>query len=547
MYPNSRIHSLLFVGVFLLSVAIWVTGYSVSYFENPDAYDYAQMGRELRTGHGFSTLQIFPRHLTLLETLSPLPVTDHAWSNLYRYPLPTISNALAQIFIPDIVAAAVVQSGVWSLLSIPLLYLVASRLTNQTVALLSVGIYVASSSFWISSYNGMTESLATCLLLLAVFLAIARDCSWKWMNLGIVCGLIFLTRTQFLYLLPLAVLFTYLESQPVSRVRRMAMVIFGFIATIIPWSVRNLFLTGDPMFSFSTSRNFAIGTLPMNSDVDMQLYAPISTFSILKEYAPVIIKKFYHNVWPDIINPISLAGGRNSGLFLAVILLASILTEKAAPSHQYRRFKWGTMLMVVINFLIVSLVFHAERFYEELYPLLILLFVYEILLVADLLSARRMRYARAGATAIIVLATFVALVSTLRSIKTKEEPEVAINRQSFESLARYLSPEAITASDISYKVALNTGTRSIRLPSNPNELFDISDKFMHLDYVLISKGVVAWSGEEQKPSLFETYTQYNQFLNTDEFRGRFQFVAQLPDGSQLYKNRQSKLHIGGKA
>jgi len=52
---------------FFLTVATaWNAGFSVVDFVSPDAYDYAQMGREIRSGYGFSTRQLLPRHIPYL-------------------------------------------------------------------------------------------------------------------------------------------------------------------------------------------------------------------------------------------------------------------------------------------------------------------------------------------------------------------------------------------------------------------------------------------------------------------------------------------------
>ena len=56
-----------------------------SHVMQPDAIDYAQMGRSLARGDGFATQQIFPRHLAYLVEhdlygAEPVP-------NLYRYPI----------------------------------------------------------------------------------------------------------------------------------------------------------------------------------------------------------------------------------------------------------------------------------------------------------------------------------------------------------------------------------------------------------------------------------------------------------------------------
>ena len=63
----------------------WV---SVDGLWRPDAFDYAQIAREIARGHGFSSLQaIYALHLDFLREHDAL-ATD--WPNLHRFPLPSL-------------------------------------------------------------------------------------------------------------------------------------------------------------------------------------------------------------------------------------------------------------------------------------------------------------------------------------------------------------------------------------------------------------------------------------------------------------------------
>src|SRR5437773_3283257 len=125
--------NLAFVAFFCLVSVVWVAVFTTRNFENRDAYDYAQMGREIVQGHGLATKQIFPRHIGYLKDRGIL--TPQRLPNLYRYPLPTFTNALAQVFIADPIRASVIQCGTWFLLSIPAFFLLIRKLVDPLVAL----------------------------------------------------------------------------------------------------------------------------------------------------------------------------------------------------------------------------------------------------------------------------------------------------------------------------------------------------------------------------------------------------------------------------
>ena len=96
-------------GLAALLAVIFALGYTREQFYNADAYDYAQMGRELAEGRGFTGLQAFPRHLVFFHERGMGP--EEAWPDLYRYPLSVAGNALFQLFVADSITAAIVRSG----------------------------------------------------------------------------------------------------------------------------------------------------------------------------------------------------------------------------------------------------------------------------------------------------------------------------------------------------------------------------------------------------------------------------------------------------
>lgn len=61
------------------ALAMWWMLASPAYVYSNDAFDYAQMGAQLANGDGFSTLQIFPRHVPFLAERGLL---DGPWPNL---------------------------------------------------------------------------------------------------------------------------------------------------------------------------------------------------------------------------------------------------------------------------------------------------------------------------------------------------------------------------------------------------------------------------------------------------------------------------------
>ena len=151
---------------FLISVsiaALWIWGFNTHYFTRRDAYDYAQISLQFFQGKGLSTLQFFPRHIPYFQDNGIL--TGSTWPNLYRNPLLMILNSAFLRFFDNVIVASVIQSGFWYIASIPVLFFLAKRLTNLRVAIVSTIFYAADPVIFLYSYSGMTETLATFLLL----------------------------------------------------------------------------------------------------------------------------------------------------------------------------------------------------------------------------------------------------------------------------------------------------------------------------------------------------------------------------------------------
>jgi 4-amino-4-deoxy-L-arabinose transferase-like glycosyltransferase len=525
-----------FLVLFIVIIIIWCLAFTRAYFTNYDAYDYAQMGREIKSGHGFSTKQIFPRHIPFLSQKGYL--TSEEIPNLYRYPLPTLSSTIFQILTSDLIRAAIIQSGFWFFLSLLAVFFLAKRFSNSMVAILSVLIFAGDRSIWQHSYGGMTESLSM-LLLLLVFLSIysTRLSRWKWLLAGLLCGAACLTRSQLLPLFPLAIVFSWFSAPKSKRLSALILVVIGFCIVVSPWMIRNFTVADDPFFSFSTSRNLVLGTSFSHSDLEMQLYAPVKTSVVWGEYGKAILGKLFRNVWPEFINPFSWTQSSLYAFFLVLIILASLFLRGVSPDSKHELFKWNVLVLVFVNFIIVSLAFPSKRFYVIFFPLIIILFFQEIFfLLRWAISEQRSKllYSILGLLMAAGLIWF-----TFTAMSTQGSPPFAAEeRRSYEILSDLADPQSVIASDISHKITLYNGNRTIRLPYRTEELLEISHAFFPIDYVVFSESIIH-AFPSNGSHLFETYENYRSFRESKDFLEEFELVMKLPNGAEVYQKVRS--------
>ncbi|MGD0088466.1 MAG: hypothetical protein ABSE73_00970 [Planctomycetota bacterium] len=519
--------TLAFVLLFLLVAGVWCGLFTTAWFESPDAYEYAQMGREIVRGHGMCTKELFPRHIPYLQEQGLLN-REHL-PNLHRFPLPTLGNALAQLFVADPVKASVLQSGLWFLISIPLFFLLVRGLVDPALAFVCTVLYVLRPGIWASSYNGMSESLACLFLLLLSYVLLKPQASvWKYIGVGVSGALLFLARTPFAYAIVIALVYLGATTPKPERFRALAWSAGAFVLAMSPWMVRNACLTGNPLFSFNNSRGLLIfAPNTFFSDLEMQLHAPVGLLAVLREHGFSILAKFFGNLAGGTLR-FHPAVGQCLLFVLAVIVLSRMLKHRQA-SPQYERFKWVIVALVAANVLVVSLVGTQVRYAIPLQPLLVIVVVQELFVV---LERRCGVLARRFALFVLLAAGGACFAANIvHAPKSK-------SGQACKRLSEIVEAKSVVASDVSYKTALFCDVLSVRLPHHPAELLEIAERYLPIDYVVLSPRMLMVKPDtERSGEYYRSYREYAAFAKSDEFLRSFQLFEELPEGWLLYKRR----------
>ena len=230
----------------------------------PDAYDYAQMGRQLARGEGFSSLQAFPFALAWLEREGE--ATAPPWPNVWRFPLPVVSRALAFSVGGVSDAVAHFPALLFSILTAPLCFLLGNRLAGPVAGLVAAGVWIASPSQVQFAASALSEPGATLLAVAIALVALrvrdtaaARDVAL----LGALFGLAWLQRSNLLALAPAALWWVASASRE-RRAARFASCIAVALAVASAWWLRNAVAFGDPLLNLTTQR----GLLRLGSGAD---------------------------------------------------------------------------------------------------------------------------------------------------------------------------------------------------------------------------------------------------------------------------------------
>ncbi len=525
-----------------IASAVWTVGYNESYFVFPDAVDYAQMGAELREGHGFATRQIFPMEAPWLKARGYL--NGAYWPNLHRFPLPTLAHAGAQMFFRSPIDAAIFQSGLWYLLSLPLVFLLARRCMGLAGALLCMLFVAGDPHLFENSYMGMGEPLATLILLCAVYVAVcwpARAATWA--TLGVICGLAYLARTNFVYLTPFAMAWAFGQ----GRWRAAGLALAGSLVAVSPWLLRNILVAGSPGFSFMSAYTLAWGAVP--GTLLYHLHdAPSTPGGMMALYGSAIRAKAMANFLPNILS-MSFWGDmfqakswmypleRSQGVFAIPFLFLCLVSLFHSAARPCRALPWAVLLLVGGNFLLMCMANHEARYYAPFRPLVIIAGMAALLALIGLVN--KTPYRRALAVGTLVALAGVAITQyysvaaahqAVRDAETQPFPPLSPeDLQAYARLREITEPGTIFASDVSDEVALFTERRAIRLPEIPTELLELDQDFLPIDYVLAGRRTLSWRRVQYG------YKPYAEFFESPEFLARFERVEELPNGTILFR------------
>lgn len=511
--------------------ACWLAEFSTAYFANPDAYDYAQMGRELRSGHGFATRQLFPRHLPTLTELGLLQA--HHAPNLYRYPAPVMANAMAQLLVSDPLVAAVAQSGLWFILSVPLLFMLAWRLGGTTAAVLAMAIVLSDLSAWVRAYAGMSEPLGAFLTLsIALLVSSPSLRTVHFIAIGALCGAAILARTQLWALLPPVAWLIWRATPKERHGAALGTALLSMAVILAPWWIRNYLVVGEPLFSFSTTRVLLIGAVPEMGDAEKVLHAPVGTTDVLQVYGPAIASKFLGQLLPKLPLPIWWVGKPFYGALLCVAAgVAAYLNRRRRLPALLSRYTVFVISYAFTNLLVVSVLFDASRFFVTVQPLVAAAFAAMLSAFLHDRFSSHPRLAMTWTGVVAILCACLSLLSSTRDIHRPKPPEPALYR----AFGRSLDPDALVASDVSYLFSLYSDTLSLRLPLRPAELLEIHREYLPVDFVVLSREGLDPS---KRRGLFGSYAAYAKFIDTPDFRGAFAAADPLPNGSLVFRRRR---------
>ncbi|MGC8834367.1 MAG: ArnT family glycosyltransferase [Armatimonadota bacterium] len=482
----AKIVALVVLLVLIGPAALWAT--YASNFKGlvlADAMDYAQIARNIAEGQGFTTSVVRPLGTAFSGQISRVPDTTHP---------PLFTLALAIMFgafgISD--ATVVLTSGLFFLLTIPVVYILARRLFGRRVALISTIVYVLGERMIQYALSGTNITLAaflTTLMLLALHSAHMTHADPNRSGAGVkqcaaagfLLGLCYLTEYAFaLALIPAAIYILATHNR--RRFASTAAFLLSFGLATAPWMIRNYTLTGSPVFGLrSYELVMMTSTHPAYTLYRSTEIRPLA--EMLGGQAAQILKKWLIGLQAMYEQIPSLAGGWLMPLFLAGFL--HLFRRRGADSLR------ALALLMMGAVLIASVLLQPNI--ELLVPFVPFITIMAVAFAVHLLNSLGMprtasTLAAAAVVAVLAVPTVLRIAAPLPTVRD-------VGASHLMAIKRGTPENTVVVSDVPWAVAWYANRTSIWLPNNERD-FAAVDKKGRIDAIYLSSMLLRYPANE---------------------------------------------------
>lgn len=322
--------------VFFLFFAVRFNGLS-----EIDSLDYAQIARHLSRGDGFTTSFIRPCALPVNPSIVHQP-------EFTSPPLYIIILAVMFKLFSAGDRTVCLTSGLFYLLSIPLLFFLAGKFFNLCVAFLSVVLFSTNAVILDYSISGLQMPFLIFLFMLFLYTVYSLDekSVLKTAVSGAVLGLCFLT--QYSYGLLYFAVIIYFARYFVDLKRKIwhtAYFTGAFLVVTSPWLCRNLALTGNPFYTIE----FIKPLLYSNAFPGHSLLRAVYNADFSIRYVAVsLTKKFYYGVMGQYQQFLSLT----QNLLMPFFLISLFFSCQKRKTQLLRKFVyWAGAIFFAVLFI----------------------------------------------------------------------------------------------------------------------------------------------------------------------------------------------------
>jgi 4-amino-4-deoxy-L-arabinose transferase-like glycosyltransferase len=464
---------LLVILFFLFSVLVWSFFYqdqSERALYNPDAYSFGVVAKEVVRGNGFQTKSLILPQLAYLQQTGK-DVTH--WDSLYNFPFPVLIMSFLFLLFGLNDFPLSLSSGIFYFLSAPLIYLIARKRFNRTVATFSTLSFIFFPHILRYSISGMTELPSIFFTLLLVYLFTFQPNRFTLVAAGLILGLFYLNRHTSLIFLPLFLALIY-QDDPQSKWRNWSWFTIPFLLVILPWWWHMYSVTGNPLFHLGASILIPNQT-SLFPDFHVNLYPYYaSPVEFILKYPELVLVKYL----------------QQSFLLNWVLFSMFFLIRKKLGKFD-RLLLWLFLLIALIQ----PLFGNNPRYYALFAPLV-------LMYITGAVESFLRRYSFANpALRTVILTGLLVLVSwsSLRAVWHGMKGERVFGRGSgmvehkldnMQILNQLIDRNELLATNICSEASWYSDSKALTLPPDPDSLSEFEQKYgLSLDQIYLSIGL----------------------------------------------------------
>ncbi len=446
-----------------------------------EAFDFAQIARNMISGKGFSTSVIRPLGVT-----GPLP------GNMAEtYHGPVFPAALAMAFAvlgPKDTTAALV-SGLFYILTIPMVYLLGSRIFNRQIGLLAAGIVGINSimlGYGISGQNfTLYIFLTTCLLVALHGLLRQSDGGveggsvevpkGRLLVIGALTALLYLTEPVFVWVIPV-ILGSVVAFTGRSRWKNMAWALVPIVILVMPWMVRNYHYAGDPVYGLRGNELWMHTPTYYANDSGYRLIPSevAGSTGLFKAIAKKIILSI-----GDVVETIA----RYPGVLLLFFFLPAMFVRfQSSAANAVRKIVLWCALFLTIGVVLIGFEpYGTLPLYVSLIPAIT---IYALCYLVHLFEQYKVE--RSVRLAINALTVFYVAFPLLQNIVAGYDPPKPAGVEAAAIMAKSGGPNDACLTDQPWTVAWYGNRRAVWWPGTPAGVRKIREQVQGLRWILLT-------------------------------------------------------------
>lgn len=495
-------NAIIAIGLFAIPLLLLVVYYKLMFvgLTNNNAMDFAQLGKNLSDGKGFTTYYLRPLGLTHGDNILNQP--DVINSPLYPFILGLAFGARGAT---DATAAQI--SGLFYLLTVPVLYFLACRLFSRKVALIAVAIYAANPLMLEYATSGLPITLQTFLTtsLLLLFHTLSSQLQARAENpqrplphaalvgIGAVTAALYLTDSVLLPLIPVVVLSVVGLLRANNALRAVGAFLLPLALMVLPWMFRLGRLTGNPFYGlrgmelWMGTKNFYPGGLAYRT-MPEDLVPSMGLFQ-------AVVRKVTLG-----IGEVIQAFPQVSASWMLAFLLPSLLFRfRDTIANNVR----SLMMYCFLGTLIGMLPFGVEMpLFAPLVPAMLVFAVAYLLRLLD--QANPPRATRILLTSLLVVSVALPLV---RMTVLMDRPEPPTGMRTAQALKKIMNNKEAVLTDQPWLIAWYTNRPAIWIPNTNANITKYRERFKGLRWMFLTDQVTSFSDEWQ--AMYGVLYQWN--------------------------------------